>query len=167
MTLFNIYFISCQRKKKKDLMDLNNFVLLGVIKTDSLYTINNKCDGGYPVLRFYKNEFYFYAPQEGSNYLIESIEETKNNEYKITTKGYYLIANQKPIQEKRVWRLIKENELLWNFENDKLNVKYQFADTISLIKRKILFYNQPCIECWDDEICDDLKSKENLNISHL
>jgi hypothetical protein len=168
VVIFSVLIISCRGqerdkiKKNKENINLSNLTLLGVNKTDSLYTVNNRCDGGYPVLRFYKNKFYFYIPQEGTYFLTESIEGNGNNSYKITTNGYYFLANEKPIQDKSIWHLKKINQLLWNFSNDKLNTNYQLADSTSLINKKIAFYDQPCKECWDEEQCAELEPKNNL-----
>lgn len=162
--IFSVLIISCKNQEKEKTskyVNLTDLTLLGVVKTDSLYTVNNRCDGGYTVLRFYNNKFYFYVPQEGSYYITESIQEITKGSYKIITKGYYFLQNEKTIQEKSTWHLKKINELLWDFENDKLKTKYQLADTTNLIKKKIVFYNQPCKECWDDEQCDELESAKN------
>lgn len=163
--IFSILVIGCKGQEKdriKESVNLANLKLLGVTKTDSLYTVKNRCDGGYPVLRFYKSKFYFYVPQEGAYYLTESIEKIENNFYKITTNGYYFLSSEKPIKEKSIWHLKKVNQLLWNFRNDKLNTNYQLADSTSLINKKIAFYNQPCKECWTDEQCDELEPKNTL-----
>ncbi|WDF59941.1 hypothetical protein PQ462_00915 [Flavobacterium sp. KACC 22758] len=161
--IFSVLIISCKgqdKEKNKETVNLNNLTLLGVTKKNSLYTVINRCDGGYPVLRFYKNRFYFYIPQEGAYYLTESIKEIENQNYQITTKGYYFLSNEKPIPSKKIWYLRKIDQLLWDFGDEKS--QYQFADSISLIKRKIKFYNQPCRECWDDEECNKLEPQKKI-----
>ena len=152
-----IYSINIIAQEK---INFSNLTLLGVSKTNNKYKVYNTCDGGYPVLRFSKDRFYFYKPQEGINYLIESVEKLNKDTYKVKTKGYYFLKNEKPINEITIWYLEKENDLIWNFTNERLKTKTQLTDTLNIVSKKISFYTQPCRECWDDEQCNEWELKE-------
>ncbi|AZA53428.1 hypothetical protein EG348_10605 [Chryseobacterium sp. G0201] len=122
-------------------VNLKNITFLGVNKTDSIYTVYNRCDEGYPSIHFKQNEFYFYDPQEGANYIIKDIK-NGNNRYVINTTGYYFIEGENIIKQNDTWFLEKKDDLLWTFQNKKWKKKIILSDSINLNKKKIAYKNR-------------------------
>lgn len=165
LVIISIFLLSCkgngQEKEtgsKKDI-DLTSSTLLGVIKTDSIYTVYDRCDGGYPVLRFEKNKFYFYDPQEGAHYIIKDIISNKNK-YIINTSGYYFLENEKVSSQNDTWLLKKQNELLWTFKNSKGGKAITLSDSLNIGRKKIAYSTQPCEVCGN---CNEIDSGKAEN----
>lgn len=102
---------------------LKGLVLLGVEKTDSLYTVNNRCDGGYAVFKMFEKEFYYYHPQEGAIYSIKKIIKKNNNNYNIITNGYYYFKGDKLIPQENSWILNKKKIYYGNLEKKMIKLK--------------------------------------------
>ncbi|SDG64482.1 hypothetical protein [Epilithonimonas hungarica] len=145
---------SCQTKKN----EFENTTLVSVEKKDNTYLVNDRCDGGYPVLRFSKNEFYFYVPQEGSYYHIRDFTTNKGNYTFVTDK--YKNLKQDSFTERNIkWKLIKMENNFWEFSNNINVAKYKVIDSLLLQKSKILIVHQPCTDCFDKELCDEWNKK--------
>ncbi len=163
--IISILFINCTGQEKKEIkqakIKITNSTFLGVIKTDSIYTVYNRCDGGYPVLRFHinDNEFYFYAPQEGANYIIKEIK-NDDDKYIINTTGYYFLKGENISKQNDTWYLEKKGNLLWTFKNKKWGKSIILADSLNINRKKIAYKIQPCRECSED--CEDELTNNNL-----
>ncbi|KFF01782.1 hypothetical protein [Flavobacterium hydatis] len=151
-----LLMFSCKGQDKNEVInnsnnqkvnDLNGITLLEVEKTDSLYTVYNRCDGGNGVLRISEKEFYYYHPQEGAYYNIQNVEKINSNKYKITSDGYYFFKNDKLIPENSVWSLTKKNNLLWEFGKESNKNKVLLSDSLNIKIGKIAYKVQPLSEC--------------------
>ncbi|MDF2934134.1 MAG: hypothetical protein K0R36_3465 [Chryseobacterium sp.] len=132
---------------------------MGVNKINGLYAVYNRCDGGYPTLRFKKNEFYFYSPQEGANYIIKEVK-SNNDKYIINTSGYYFLKGESILKQNDTWYLEKQDNLLWSFRNKNWGKSTILTDSLNIIKKKIGYTIQPCRECSDE--CGDEVTNDNL-----
>lgn len=160
--IVSIFLINCNGQGKENSdnkANLTNSTFLGVTKTNSLYTVYNRCDGGYSVLRFEKNEFYFYTPQEGSYYIIRDIK-YNNNKYIINTKGYYFLKGENILNRNDTWYLEKQDDLVWSFRNQKWKNSIILSDSLNINKNKITYKIQPCRECSED--CQEQTIDNNL-----
>ncbi|MGO4710986.1 hypothetical protein AB4Y90_18135, partial [Chryseobacterium sp. 2TAF14] len=124
-----------------------------------LYTVFSRCDGGYLVLRFKKNEFYFYSPQEGTNYIIKDIKYS-NDSYIINTTGYYFLKGENILKQNDTWFLEKQDDLLWTFKNKNWDKNITLSDSLNINRRKINYKIQPCRECYEN--CEEPTVNNNL-----
>lgn len=175
LVIILMFLLSCkgngQEKEtgSKNDIDFTSSTLLGVTKTDSIYTVYYRCDGGYPVLRFEKNNFYFYDPQEGAHYIIKDIVSNKDK-YTINTSGYYFLENEKVSSQSDTWFLERQNDLLWTFKNSKGGKAITLSDSLNIGRKKIAYSTQPCEVCGN---CNEIdlgkagKVKNTIPISSL
>ncbi|SHG28974.1 hypothetical protein [Chryseobacterium vrystaatense] len=147
------------KEKATQKISIINKTFLGVTKEKNSYSIINRCDGGYPLLKIFEKTLYYYYPQEGSYHTIKNISKINDGEYKIKTDGYYYFKNDTPMSEKKTWILSRKNDLTWEFSENDNGRKILLSDSLNVVSKKIGYRNLPCNDDNDEINADD---KTNL-----
>jgi hypothetical protein len=160
--VFTILISSCFNEQKLNIK-LDNLLAdwTSLTKRDGKFIIYNSCDGGNSIVSIVKKMDSFFivihGGQEDDFLLIK--EAYKKESDTIYFRTIYQGSNIENIQKLILFDTTKS---LAKWKLNYLDVNYELICVNSKRQNQFDIINQPCRECFDDDVCDDYEKNDSL-----
>jgi len=163
-TMIVIVLCSCNQKKRQDnhkiinkktidlsiikdlpnIKDIYNMAFYKVTQTDSIDIIFHYCDANVNTIKVYRDSIWEDFGQE-SYTMSYSVSKVINNK---------IIFLSNPNQRDFTFEILDIQKGYWEI-NNKI-----YIDSLKI--NTITHYEQPCIECWDEDDCAEMERRKKL-----